>query len=241
MNDVAAPDANSRSVEPELILSRLREAYRSPVRQAPSDPVAELVQTILSQNTTDSNTERAFQSLRRRFPTWDAVVDAPTGDVADAIRSGGLANRKAPRIQRILAGIRESQGGFDLWFLKTVPVGEAWNWLTALPGVGPKTAACVLLFSLDQPVLPVDTHVHRVSMRLGLTPPRTNAEQAHRLLADTFKPDDRFAAHLLLIQHGRETCRARNPRCAVCVLNDVCPSAEFFLAGDGSDETAKTH
>ena len=176
--------------------------------------------------------EVRFASLRERFPSWDAVIDAPVNEVADAIRSGGLADVKAPRIQQALRDVRERTGGFDLRFLGDMPEREARDWLTELHGVGPKTASCVLLFSLDRPVMPVDTHVHRVALRLGLVPERTSAERAHELLEVQVPANRMYEAHMLFIQHGRRTCIARRPRCRACVLVQWCPAAAEFLAHD---------
>ncbi len=206
-----------------LLQERYGEAVRPELRP---DPVDELVQTILSQNTSDVNTARAFASLKRAFPNWQEVIDANTADVVAAIHVGGLANQKGPRIQRVLRQILEKRGSLDLTFLEEMPVNEAQRWLTSLPGVGPKTAACVLLFSLDRPVMPVDTHVHRVGMRLGLISPDTTTDQAHAIIGAGLTVGETYQAHMLLIRHGRETCKARNPRCAECVLNDMCPSAQ---------------
>lgn len=213
---------------PSQALDLLRRRYGQPVRFNEQAPIDELVSTILSQHTSDANTARAFASLKRRFPTWEQALDAPTAQVAEAIRGGGLARQKAPRIQQVLREVRERTGGFDLSFLGEAPLDEAREWLTTLDGVGPKTAACVLLFSLGRPALPVDTHVHRVTLRLGFVPPRTNAGKAQALLEARIAPADRYDAHLLLIKHGRETCVARRPRCAECVLRAGCPSAAEF-------------
>ena len=150
------------------VITLLEKEYGTPERPlSRPEPIDELVSTILSQHTSDTNTARAFASLKEAFPSWDEVVDAPTSHVVGAIRSGGLANQKAPRIQNVLLDIREQRGDFDLHFLGDLPLDGAVSWLTALKGVGPKTAACVLLFSLNRPVMPVDTHVHRVGLRLG--------------------------------------------------------------------------
>jgi endonuclease-3 len=211
------------------ILAALRAAYGEPGRGASQPPIDELVQTILSQHTSDINTARAFASLVATFPTWEEVVDAPTELVADAIRSGGLAEVKAPRIQQALRDVRSRTGSFDLTFLNELNPVAARAWLTELHGVGPKTASCVLLFSLNQPVMPVDTHVHRVSLRLGLVPPKTSADRAHALLEAQIPPDEMYAAHMLFIQHGRRTCLARAPRCRECVLVQWCPAATTFL------------
>lgn len=212
------------------IIRLLEAEYGTPSRDSSRPaPVDELVSTILSQHTSDTNTAHAYASLKQAFPDWNAAIDAPTREVADAIRSGGLANQKAPRIQNVLAEVRKQRGDFDLGFLNDLSVDDALTWLTALHGVGPKTAACVLLFSLNRPVMPVDTHVHRVGLRLGLLAAGTSAERAHGALEPDMSPDEVYTAHMLLIQHGRRTCKARAPRCAECVLREHCPSAELYL------------
>jgi endonuclease-3 len=208
---------------PKLVIERLREFYGTPAARRSDGPLAELIQTILSQNTSDVNTERAFASLWARFGSWDAIVEAPVPAIADAIRSGGLAQVKAPRIKAVLEAIRLDRGELRLDFLADLPLEEARTYLTALGGVGPKTAACVLLFALGMPALPVDTHVHRVSKRLGLIGPTVSAEAAHRLLEGAIPPADMYDAHMLLIRHGRMTCKALRPRCDACPLADVCP------------------
>jgi endonuclease-3 len=189
-------------------------------------PLDELILTVLSQRTSDTNSERAFASLRERFPSWRDVAEAPVAAVADAIRCGGLAALKAPRIQRILRDIASTTGGYSLDWLLSIPQSEARQWLLTLPGVGPKTAACVLLFSLGQPAMPVDTHVHRVSRRLGLIDETLSAERAHDALEALIGPDRdaMYALHLNLIRHGRTLCRARAPVCHRCFLTDICPS-----------------
>jgi endonuclease-3 len=187
--------------------------------------VDELVMTILSQNTSDVNTGRSFAALKAAYPAWDEVIGAAEGDLVEVLRSGGLANQKAPRIQAVLRTLAGEPHGFDLRWLADLPQEEAQAWLVALPGVGPKTAACVLLFSLDVPVMPVDTHVHRVSRRLGLIGERVSADAAHAILTEMTPDGEMLSAHLLLIEHGRRTCRARNPRCGDCVLAPGCPSA----------------
>ena len=214
-----------------VLLDALECEYGRPTRRRPLAPTDELILTILSQHTRDLNTERAFQSLRRRFPSWQEVIDAPVEEVSDAIRSGGLANIKAPRIQQVLRDVHQRVGNFDRRLLSGMSLGEARVWLTSLNGVGPKTASCVLLFSLNLPALPVDTHVHRVSLRLGLVPPGTTADRGHGLLEAIVPHERTFDAHMLLIRHGRETCVARRPRCERCVLVQSCPSADVFLHG----------
>jgi endonuclease-3 len=184
--------------------------------------VDELVSTILSQNTNDSNRDRAYQSLRRTFPTWELVRDAPVEDVVQAIRPAGLANQKGPRIQQVLREITAQHGNLNLDFLNDLPPEEVSAWLRGFKGVGPKTAAIVLLFSLGKPAFPVDTHIYRVSGRIGLRPEKMNPEQAHAHLARLLPPDSYYAAHLNLIRLGREICQARRPKCSICPLTDLC-------------------
>jgi len=204
------------------ICRRLRRAY-GPVDWPEQWPVLdELIATILSQNTSDSNSGPAFAELRRRFPDWEQVRQAPVGRIAAAIRQAGLANRKAPRIQEILQRIHEERGDLSLEFLHDVPVGEAEQYLASFPGVGPKTAACVLLFACRKPVLPVDTHVHRLAQRIGLIGSRTDAAQAQRELARLVPPGHVLEFHIQLIRHGRTVCTARKPACRDCPLLDLC-------------------
>ncbi len=181
-----------------------------------------LVQTILSQNTSDSNSMSAFRSLKKRFPTWDALLEAPTREIERAIRSGGLARIKAPRIKKALAGIKRRHGRLSLAFLANMPLDEAREYLESIDGVGPKTACCVLMFCYRRPALPVDTHVHRVAGRLGLIPSNASAEAAHDLLRNVCPPELVYAFHMLMVEHGRQTCRARTPLCDRCALRDGC-------------------
>jgi len=194
-----------------------------------SDPLEELVLTVLSQNTSDANSFRAYESLRAKFPTWEALAVARPSEVAASIRSGGLSNVKAPRILAILRAIQEREGYIDLSRLRRMGDAEARDYLTSLPGVGPKTAAVVLAFSLDRPALPVDTHVHRVAGRLGLIPPKASAAKAHDILEAITPPDIRVAMHVGLIRLGREICKPGRPRCEVCPLADLCPTAPTIL------------
>jgi len=196
-----------------------------------SDPLEELVLTVLSQNTSDVNSFRAYQSLRARFPTWEALARARPSEVAAAIRSGGLSNVKAPRLLAILRAIEEREGHLDLSFLRAATDVEARDYLTSLPGVGPKTAAVVLAFSLDRPAFPVDTHVHRVAGRLGLLPSKASAARAHDILEAITPPDIRVAMHVGLIRLGRDICKPGRPRCEVCPLADLCPTAPTILLG----------
>lgn len=200
----------------------------------PYDPVATLVSTILSQNTNDVNRDRAFERLREQFSTWEAVRDAPRKELTDAIRPAGLAPTKAPRIQEALHRITEQRGEIELGFLNEMALEEARAWLLGIPGVGPKTAAIVLLFALGRPAFPVDTHVHRVTRRLGLIPAKTNREKAHKLLEDLIPPEIYYPFHLNLIEHGRAVCHARNPRCDQCILQAQC--AYFASISRASDD-----
>jgi len=208
------------------VYQRLLDFYGYPVWREPLPPLDELVSTILSQNTNDANRDRAFHALRERFPTWEAVRDADEKEVIEAIRPAGLANQKGPRIQQVLRQITAQRGELNLDFLADLPPEEATQWLMQFKGVGPKTAAIVLQFSLSKPAFPVDTHIYRVSGRLGLRPAKASAEQAHQLLAQIFPAEAYYAAHLNLIRLGREICQARRPRCEVCPLNDLC---SFYL------------
>jgi endonuclease-3 len=201
---------------------RLLEFFDSPEWSSQVAPLDVLVNTVLSQNTNDQNRDRAYAALRRRFTTWEAVRDAPEAEVIEAIRPAGLANQKGPRIQQILREITQERGSLDLDFLNGMSAQEARDWLLKFKGVGPKTAAIVLLFSLDKPAFPVDTHVFRVSGRLGLRPSKMSVEQAHIFLEQLFPPDAYAAAHLNLIRLGREICFARRPDCMACPVNDLC-------------------
>jgi endonuclease III len=206
----------------EKIHQRLLEAYGQPTWRNPLPPLDELVSTILSQNTNDVNRDRAFESLRMRFSTWEDVRDADPEQVIQAIRTAGLANQKGPRIQEALRSITLQRGSLDLNFLADLSRDEAHDWLMNFKGVGPKTAAIVLLFSLGKPAFPVDTHIYRVSGRLGLRPQKMNVEQAHKHLSQLFPPEAYFAAHLNIIRLGREICQARRPNCEICPLMDLC-------------------
>jgi len=186
------------------------------------DAVSELVRTILSQNTSDVNSNRAFSRLRERFSSWEQVRDGDLEAIVEAIEPGGLGRIKAPRIQGALHAITQERGNLDLEFLKEIELDEARAWLESLVGVGPKTAACVLLFSLGRPVLPVDTHVHRISRRLGLIEPRTSAERAHEILGEALPDGEIYDFHVNMVSHGRQVCRAQRPRCDVCVLAPQC-------------------
>jgi len=186
------------------------------------DPVGTLVNTILSQNTNDRNRDVAYNRLRQRFPTWEAVRDAPAEQIIDAVRPAGLAPTKGPRVQEALRAIAERQGEISLEFLRDQPLEEARRWLLSLHGVGPKTAAIVLLFAIGRPAFPVDTHVHRVTKRLGLIPKSTSREKAHELLEELVPESLYYPFHLNVIRHGRTVCVARTPKCEACVLREIC-------------------
>lgn len=205
------------------ICRRLRKHY-GPVRTPEQWPVLdELVATILSQNTSDVNSGAAFDELRRRFPDWETVRRTPAARIAKAIRKAGLSNIKAPRIKAVLETIHAERGELSLEFLHEWPTPEAVEYLRQFPGVGPKTVACVLLFACRKPILPVDTHVFRVSRRLGLIGPRVDAVKAHDELARLVPAELVLEFHLQLIRHGRTLCTARNPKCEQCPLLDLCP------------------
>jgi endonuclease-3 len=211
-----------------LVHRRLVKFYGEPIWRNPLPPIDELVSTILSQNTNDVNRDRAFDALRMRFPTWEEVRDAPEDEIIAAIRPAGLANQKGPRIQAILRAITRERGQLDLSFLEEYSTDEALTWLLKFKGVGPKTAAIVLQFSLGKPAFPVDTHVHRISGRLGLRPDKMNADKAHAHLAAQFPPETYYAAHLNIIRLGREICHARKPKCNRCPLTDICDYYKKF-------------
>ena len=200
----------------------LLEKFGEPVWRNPLPAIDELVSTILSQNTNDVNRDRGFDSLRAKLPTWEEVRDAPADDVIEAVRIAGLANQKGPRLQAALRQISDERGELDLEFLKEMPIEEARDWLTKFKGVGPKTAAIVLLFSLGMPAFPVDTHVYRITGRVGIRPEKISVEKAHPFLEGIFPPESYYAAHLNIIRLGREICKARKPNCADCPLLGVC-------------------
>lgn len=210
------------------VYQRLMDNFGLPVWRVALSAIDELVSTILSQNTNDKNRDVAFSRLKQAFSDWEAVRDADPQAVIECIRPAGLANQKGPRIQQVLKEISEERGNLDLSFLKDMPVEKARGWLINFKGVGPKTAAIVLQFALDTPAFPVDTHIYRVSGRLGLRPEKLTVEQAHLYLSGLFDPATYGAAHLNLIRLGREICVARKPKCAICPLKDLCPSCDVL-------------
>jgi endonuclease III len=201
------------------IRERLRKMYGRPRNRPHGQPIAELVKTVLSQHTSDRNRDRAFAALRGRFPSWEEVRDAPVDEVEEAIRVGGLGKQKAPRIQAILARLGEPP---DLDWTRTAAREESLDFLLGLPGVGRKTAACVLIFTWGIPEIPVDVHIHRVGGRLGLFSAKASFERAHDEMLAVVPPEDAYELHVNLIRHGREVCRPK-PRCGECGLRRMCP------------------
>ncbi len=243
--------ARLRRLRPGLVedtMAGLAAMYGHPTWQRVHDPMSELVLTILSQNTADVNAEKAFDALRRRWPSapgsstarinrpgwggagigggpapdWAAVESVPVAELVDVIRPGGLAPQKAPRIQAALRTVRESRGDYSLEFLGDLPALEALGWLTAIDGVGRKTASVVLLFAFGAPLMPVDRHVERVSKRIGLVPEAVDVDAAHELFLALLEPDQMHEAHVNLITHGRQTCHAQRPACGSCLLAPRC-------------------
>lgn len=224
----------------------VREIYRRLARRLGPldlprqlDPLEELILTVLSQNTSDVNRDRAYAAMRARFPTWEALADADQAELADSIRAGGLANIKAPRLLAILEQIREREGGsLDLSWMRGATSGRVRQYLITLPGVGPKTAACVLAFSLGRAALPVDTHVYRVARRLGFFDNRTDADKAHQVMEERVPPRLRVRMHVALIRLGRTICRAGRPACGVCPVQNLCPTAPSVLSSSRQPRTS---
>jgi endonuclease III len=223
LRDLSGRSADARLQRRALrVHEKLLEAYGEPTWRNPLPPIDELVSTILSQNTNDVNRDRAFTALQRRFPSWEAVRDASQKDIIETIRVAGLANQKGPRIQNVLREITAERGNLDLTFLGDLPLEEARSWLIKFHGVGPKTAAIVLQFSLNRPAFPVDTHIYRVTRRIGLRSTKMSVEQAHVHLEKVFSPETYYAAHLNLIRLGREICHPRKPDCPHCPIRRLC-------------------
>ena len=228
------PGRKRRSLVAADVMETLGVEY-GPVEWSPRyDPISELVGTILSQHTSDVNSQRAFQSLMATFSSMGAVAEAPVEQIEEAIRTGGLARIKASRIRAVLRQISDEVGSYDLSFLREMSLAEAKAWLKRLPGIGPKTAAIILCFSMGLPAMPVDTHIYRVSRRLGLIGPKVTAEQAHDILEPMVPPEQIFAFHVYLIRHGRQVCKAQRPLCDRCVLSPVCPSQPLFERSGGA-------
>jgi endonuclease-3 len=200
----------------------LIEAYGEPTWRQHLPPVDELVSTILSQSTSDTNRDKGFYALKERYADWESVMNAPEAEIIETIRPAGLANQKGPRIQAALRYVQADRGEISLDFLADLPLEEAKIWLTNIKGVGPKTAAIILLFALGRPAFPVDTHVHRITGRLGLIGPKVTADKAHSILENMGDPDTFYPLHLNFIRHGREICVARKPKCKQCPLQMYC-------------------
>jgi len=211
----------------EEVIELLEQEYGPRKWQPDRDPIDVLIGTILSQNTSDTNSGGAFASLKASFASWEAVASAPAEHIAQVIKSGGLSQIKAVRIKQVLEQIEKEQGRISLDSLKSKSMAEAEDYLMRLPGVGHKTASCVLLFSLGKPSLPVDTHVFRVAKRLGLIDSRASVEKAHSLLQEQTPPAKVYQFHIHMIEHGRRICHARQPRCNRCILRGICPSAFY--------------
>jgi endonuclease-3 len=236
-NERTMPDQGSRS-KAEAIYRTLAEQYGQPTWRQHYDPVSELMLTFLSQNTSDVNSHRAFEQLRDRYPTWAEVMAAPTEELAETIRSGGLADIKAPRMQAALERILAERGEFNLDFLADLPLQEAQQWLTSLKGIGHKSAAIVLLFCFGRPAFPVDTHVHRVSQRLGIVSRQSTRELTQNVWEGLVPAEIYYPLHLNLIRHGRQVCKAAKPRCAVCALQPHCDWVQSELS-DSSNEARR--
>lgn len=205
-----------------LLHNRLGKEYGIPVWESGYDPLTELIFTVLSQHTSDSNRDKAFANLRTLYPTWEQVREAPIKSIESAIQTAGLGRIKSARIQSLLRTITTRFGKLSLDFLKDLPTGKAHEILVSLDGVGPKTAACVLLFSMQRPVFPVDTHIFRVSKRLGLIPQKVNVDQAHQILQSMVPDNLMYPFHINVIQHGRKVCKAGRPLCEMCSIRDQC-------------------
>jgi endonuclease-3 len=211
-----------------VIIRFLDEEYWRP-RWAPRyQPVEELVYTILSQNTSDVNSERALAMLRKKYPTWEQVAAASVRGIAAAIRSGGLADAKARYIKDTLSRLLAEHGDLEMSFLAGMDDREVMDYLTGFPGVGLKTAACVLMFALNRPVMPVDTHVYRVCQRLDFVPEDASRDQAHLILNAIVPDEDKYAFHINTVTHGRKICIAGRPRCDRCVIEPLCPASWLY-------------
>lgn len=229
-------DLDRRRAKFAPVYALLHQRYGMLLWHREQDGMDELVSCILSQNTNDVNRDRAFFALKQQYPTWEEVVNAPTDELINVLRPAGLANQKGPRIQKVLETIHAQRGDYSIDFLQDMPLEEAKAWLTSLDGVGPKTAAIVLCFAYGRPAFPVDTHVHRVGMRIGLLPPKITADHAHPVMESIVPPEHHYDFHIYLIQHGRETCQARKPFCERCALVAHC---DYFQASsqEAKDDT----
>jgi endonuclease-3 len=222
--DLPPADTDALRAKAWTMYERLLERYGHQPNVPRREPMHELISTILSHRTTGKNEDSAYHKMRDRWPTWEAVIEAPVDELAEAIAASNYAEQKAPRIQAVLRRIRDERGDLSIDFLREMPLPEAMEWLTSLPGVGPKTASLVLLFCFARPVLPVDTHVHRVSQRVGLIGPKVDPTAAHPLLLVMFPNDPQilFNFHIDTLRHGQQVCIWGTPRCGRCPLTDIC-------------------
>ena len=204
------------------VIQNLKAVYGVPERECGLDPLDVLIQTILSQSTTNANSDRAFESLKRRFPTWEGARRARATSIEAAIKSGGLARQKSVRIKQLLNEIYRRRGSLDLSFLATAPLEEAAGFLSSFKGVGPKTVACTLLFAYGLPVFPIDTHIFRIARRLALIPEKCSDEEAHALMTAMIPRGRFYEIHVNMIRHGRRVCRPQNPACEQCCLVEYC-------------------
>ncbi len=230
--EFAAPEDEAREERADsldekpirYIIQNLERAYGVPVNKRPprADPLDELVATILSQATSDTNSERTFAALKKRFPTWEAVLRAREATLAETIRAGGLANQKATVIRAVLRQIKEERGLLDLSFLHDVPAEEAVAYLSKFRGIGPKTVACTLLFACRKDVFPLDTHIFRILRRVGLVPQKCSDSRAHAIMSAIVPAGKFYSFHVNLIRHGRKLCRPREPLCERCPIVEYC-------------------
>ena len=223
-----APRTKSKA-DVALTIEMMTQQYGPFTHEARLPPTDEMVFTILSQHTSDINSSRAYRSLMETFSSLEAVASADVADIEKAIALGGLAKIKAPRIKAVLNKILELNGELDLSFLREMPLNDAKTWLRQLPGIGPKSAGIVLSFSLGMPAMAIDTHIYRVSRRLGVIGPKVSVDKAHEILEDKVEPEEVFNFHVSYINHGRQVCKAQRPLCPECVVGGLCPSRKKFM------------
>ena len=223
-----APRTKSKA-DVALTIEMMTQQYGPFTHEARLPPTDEMVFTILSQHTSDINSSRAYRSLMETFSSLEAVASADVADIEKAIALGGLAKIKAPRIKAVLNKILELNGELDLSFLREMPLNDAKTWLRQLPGIGPKSAGIVLSFSLGMPAMAIDTHIYRVSQRLGVIGSKVSVDKAHEILEDKVEPEEVFNFHVSYINHGRQVCKAQRPLCPECVVGRLCPSRKKFM------------
>jgi len=233
-NDKSAPLPAGVREQIPFVLDRLESAYghesSPPDTYATGEPMDGLILTLLSQNTNDRNRDMAYESLRKKYPSWGDVAKTSVSDIAVAIKSAGLGDTKAERMKAILSKVRDDFGAFSLAEMKEWDAVRVREYLSNLHGIGPKTVACVMVFDLGLPAFPVDTHIARISRRLGWVPPKTAPEKIQDFLESIVPSDRSGGGHMNMIEHGRRICHARGPKCAECFLSDICPSNESKLS-----------